>query len=148
MLDERTERLARRMARRPVVAGFAALLGTLAATPGEAAEEGRRKKCRSADEQTVKRHIRRAAKKYNQRYEAMLCVARCESNLDNCAVNKAGKSYGLFQFIRSTWDSTPFKDKNIYSAKWNAMATGWMWKQGRQNEWVCCDNRYGCNCRG
>ncbi|HEX5499345.1 MAG TPA: transglycosylase SLT domain-containing protein, partial [Thermomicrobiales bacterium] len=66
----------------------------------------------------------------------MLRVATCESNLDPYAVNPSG-SYGLFQFIRSTWQSTPYGDDDIFDPKANANAAGWMWEQGRQTEWVC-----------
>jgi soluble lytic murein transglycosylase-like protein len=66
----------------------------------------------------------------------MLRVARCESNLDPYAVNPSG-SYGLFQFIRSTWESTPYGDEDVFDPRANAMAAGWMWAEGRRSEWVC-----------
>lgn len=118
---------------------FAIAVGLLAgsAQGGEAAVLTAQAKCRTENEKKTRGYIKQAAKKYNQNYKDMLCVAQCESALDNCAVNKQGKSYGLFQFIRSTWDSTPFDKKDIFDAKWSAFATGWMWKEGRQNEWTC-----------
>ena len=64
-------------------------------------------------------------------------VARCESNLDPCAVNRSGPYYGLYQFLKSTWKTTPYKNDNIFDPKAQALATGWMWKQGRKNEWAC-----------
>jgi hypothetical protein len=67
----------------------------------------------------------------------MVRVARCESNLDPCAVNRAGPYYGLFQFLKSTWKSTPYGDEDIYDPKAQAMAAGWMWKKGRKDEWAC-----------
>ena len=94
----------------------------------------------------MRRAIRDASRRYNQKYRSMLCVAKCESSLDNCAVDPSRSYYGLFQFLPSTFDSTPFGRKDIFDPKWNAMAAGWMWKKGRQNEWACCDGRYGCNC--
>lgn len=80
--------------------------------------------------------IEDAADRYGQPREDMLRVARCESNLDPYAVNPSG-SYGLFQFVRSTWESTPFADKDIFDPVANANAAGWMWKEGRRSEWVC-----------
>ncbi|MFM9107559.1 MAG: SH3 domain-containing protein, partial [Chloroflexota bacterium] len=80
--------------------------------------------------------IEAAADRYHQPREDMLRVARCESNLDPYAVNPSG-SYGLFQFVRSTWESTPFADEDIFDPEANANAAGWMWKQGRRAEWVC-----------
>ena len=80
--------------------------------------------------------IYQAADRYGQSRDDMLRVATCESNLDPNAVNPSG-SYGLFQFIRSTWKSTPYGDQDIFDPKANANAAGWMWQQGRQSEWVC-----------
>lgn len=77
-----------------------------------------------------------AADRYGQPRADMLRVARCESVLDPNAVNPAG-SYGLFQFVPSTWASTPFAAEDIFDAYASANAAGWMWSVGRRNEWVC-----------
>lgn len=77
-----------------------------------------------------------AADRYGQPREDMLRVARCESNLDPNAVNPAG-SYGLFQFVPSTWASTPYAGYDIFDPWASANAAGWMWSQGRRGEWVC-----------
>ena len=84
----------------------------------------------------IVKYIYAAADRYGQSREDMLRVATCESNLDPYAVNPSG-SYGLFQFIRSTWKSTPYGSEDIFDPEANAMAAGWMWKQGRKSEWVC-----------
>ncbi|MCA9862769.1 MAG: transglycosylase SLT domain-containing protein [Thermomicrobiales bacterium] len=81
--------------------------------------------------------IASAAKKYGQSKNAMVRVARCESNLDPCAVNRSGPYYGLFQFLKSTWNKTPYGDQSIYDPKAQAMAAAWMWSEGRKNEWAC-----------
>jgi hypothetical protein len=81
--------------------------------------------------------IAKAAKKYNQSNNAMVRVARCESSLNPCAYSKSGPYYGLYQFLKSTWKTTPYKDKDIYDPEAQALATAWMWKQGRKNEWAC-----------
>jgi hypothetical protein len=67
----------------------------------------------------------------------MVRVARCESSLNPCAYSKSGPYYGLYQFLKSTWKTTPYKDKDIYDPEAQALATAWMWKQGRKNEWAC-----------
>lgn len=136
-----------RGSRRSVLSTLAAL-GWLRAAPREAeAEDHAKRRCNRASERSVKRAIRRASRKYNQSYKSMLCVAKCESSLNNCAVNRDGPYYGLFQFLKSTFDGTPYGDKNIFDPEANALATAWKWKRNQQNEWACCDRRYGCNCK-
>jgi hypothetical protein len=88
-------------------------------------------------EQEILGFIKKAAKEYGQSFKAMERVARCESTLDPCAYSKAGPYFGLYQFLKSTWKTTPYGDKNIYDPKAQAYAAGWMWKQGRKNEWAC-----------
>jgi len=84
----------------------------------------------------IVRIIYAAADRYGQSRSAMLRVAECESNLDPYAVNPSG-SYGLFQFIRSTWRSTPYGNRDIFDPEANANAAAWMWSEGRKSEWVC-----------
>jgi soluble lytic murein transglycosylase-like protein len=84
----------------------------------------------------IERFIVDAARRYGQDPDAMLRVARCESNLNAQAVNPAG-SYGLYQFVRATWESTPFADHDVFEAWANANAAAWMWAVGRRHEWVC-----------
>lgn len=62
--------------------------------------------------------------------------ARCESHLYRYAHNPSGAS-GLFQFLPSTWHSTPFGGYSIYDPYANALAAGWMHEHGRGGEWVC-----------
>ncbi len=91
-------------------------------------------------ERKIKRYIRRAAKKYKQSYRKMLCVAKCESNLTACAVGGSGqyKTYGLFQFLPSTWDWTPYHNRTIRNPRYNALAAGWMWKKyDPADHWTC-----------
>ncbi|MCC6313841.1 MAG: SH3 domain-containing protein [Thermomicrobiales bacterium] len=87
-------------------------------------------------ERQVIKIIYAAADTYGQDRADMLRVARCESGLDPYAVNPSG-SYGLFQFIRSTWKSTPYGQEDIFDPRANANAASWMWSQGRQAEWIC-----------
>jgi soluble lytic murein transglycosylase-like protein len=80
--------------------------------------------------------IRRAALRYRVSYQMLLRKARCESNLNPYARNPSGSS-GLFQFLPSTWATTPYAGRSIWSARWNALAAGWMHAAGRGGEWVC-----------
>jgi hypothetical protein len=62
--------------------------------------------------------------------------AACESHLWRYAHNPSGAS-GLYQFLPSTWRSTPFGRYSVYDPYANALAAGWMHAQGRGGEWVC-----------
>ncbi len=84
-----------------------------------------------------------AANRYGQSPEAMLAVARCESNLNPRAVNPisigaaGNNASGLFQFLPSTWRTTPYASHDIFDPWASANAAGWMWSVGRRGEWVC-----------
>lgn len=62
--------------------------------------------------------------------------ARCESGLSPYAHNGSEAS-GLFQFLPSTWGSTPYGRFSIWSAYANSLAAGWMHAHGRAGEWTC-----------
>ena len=166
MEDERFDRLARSLAQATTSRRLAARLvgaGAVAAVverieDGVALAGDRRRErcgdkrwirsCRSVSKARVRRYIRAAARRYNQPYKRMLCVAECESELVNCAVNAPGETYGLFQFKCGTWESTKYRNKDLWDPKWNAMAAAWMWSQGRENEWDCCCPKFKCRCPG
>lgn len=80
--------------------------------------------------------IRGAALTYGADEAWMRRVSWCESRWDRFAVNPSG-STGLFQFKRSTWATTPYAAKSIWSVKWQSLAAAWMNVQGRSGEWVC-----------
>jgi hypothetical protein len=63
--------------------------------------------------------------------------ARCESKLYRYAKNRHSKAAGLFQFLSSTWSSTPFHGFSVFDPYANALAAGWMHTHGRGGEWVC-----------
>ena len=82
--------------------------------------------------------IRRASLTHNVSYPMLLRKARCESTLNPYARN--GVHAGLFQFrvaAPSTWVTTPYADRDPYSAKWSSLAAAWMHRVGRGNEWAC-----------
>lgn len=100
--------------------------------------KGKDGRCKSRhSENEVLKFIAKAAKKYGQSKKAMERVARCESALDPCAVNRSGPYYGLYQFLKSTWKTTPYKNRSIWDPEAQALAAAWMWKQGRKDEWAC-----------
>ena len=78
-----------------------------------------------------------AADAYGQSRADMLRVATCESNLVPTAVNPSSNASGLFQFLPSTWATTPYASQNIFDPVASANAAGWMWDNGRRNEWEC-----------
>ena len=63
-------------------------------------------------------------------------VAACESGSSPFARNPSGAA-GLYQFLPSTWQTTPYAAFSIWSPYANAMAAGWMQAHGRGGEWVC-----------
>jgi hypothetical protein len=137
MNDRDMVRLARHIAakswRRRALGSF--LAGTLATVGGVAPFEAAARK--EWSERRIIRIVHEAADRYDQPRKAMVRVARCESNLDPYARNPAGPYLGLFQFLRSTWKTTPYRDEDIFDPKANAFAAAWMWKKGRRDEWAC-----------
>lgn len=63
-------------------------------------------------------------------------IPGCESGWDAGAYNPSGAS-GLYQFVPSTWASTPYGRHSVWYAKWNALGAAWMLTRNRANEWVC-----------
>jgi hypothetical protein len=63
--------------------------------------------------------------------------ARCESGYSARSYNSASGASGLFQFLWSTWRSTPFASFSVFDPYANALAAGWMEARGRGSEWVC-----------
>jgi len=65
-------------------------------------------------------------------------VAGCETGgtFNPRAYNSSGAS-GLFQFMPSTFASTPYAAFSIWSPYASAMAAGFMFAHGRGGEWAC-----------
>ena len=66
-------------------------------------------------------------------------VSRCETGgtFSPSAYNHSSGASGLFQFLPSTWASTPYARFSVKSAYASALAAGWMRSHGRAGEWVC-----------
>src|SRR4029077_9723820 len=69
--------------------------------------------------------------------EALWRKAACESGLNPHAPNLSSAATGLFQFLSSTWASTPYGRFDPNSPYANALAAGWMHANGRGGEWSC-----------
>ena len=67
----------------------------------------------------------------------LLRKAGCESHFWPYARNRSSGASGLFQFLPSTWRSTPFGGFSIWDPFAQSLAAGWMHRMGRGNEWSC-----------
>jgi hypothetical protein len=65
--------------------------------------------------------------------------ASCETGgtFNKFSRNLSSGAAGLFQFLPSTWRSTPYASMSIWDPVANALAAGWMHVHGRGGEWVC-----------
>jgi hypothetical protein len=86
---------------------------------------------------SVHRIISVAASAYGQSYRLLVNKAECESGLWPYARNPSSGASGLFQFLPSTWRTTPLAHQSIYDPFANALAAAWMHRVGRGGEWVC-----------
>lgn len=88
-----------------------------------------------------------AARRWHVSGAMLARKARCESTLNPYAVGFA-VHHGLFQFLPSTFQTTPYKVysgkdfkrrlfKRLYSARYNSLAAAWMHHVGRGGEWQC-----------
>ena len=71
--------------------------------------------------------------------QAALNVARCESGFNPGATNRSSAAAGVFQFLPSTWRTTPYAGSSPYNADANIRAAysvfvrdGYSWR-----EWSC-----------
>jgi len=71
--------------------------------------------------------------------DALWRKARCETGgtFSPNALNGSSGAAGLFQFLPSTWASTPYGRFSVFSPYANALAAGYMHAHGRGGEWVC-----------
>jgi SLT domain-containing protein len=53
------------------------------------------------------------------------------------SLNASSSASGLFQFLPSTWRTTPYGRFSVFSPYANALAAGWMHARGRGGEWEC-----------
>jgi len=115
---------------------YASYLGQGAAAPAAAAPSQSVAVAGASGTDWIVQIIYDAAARYGQSGEDMLRVARCESGLYPYAEGRLGE-LGIFQFMTSTWATTPYANFDIFDPWASANATGWMWANGRRAEWVC-----------
>jgi hypothetical protein len=92
---------------------------------------------RACNQGSVAGCIRRSALKWNVSHATMRRRAWCESRMNPGAYNRGSGASGLYQFLPSTWRTTPYRRRSVWRAKWNALAAGWMESVGRGGEWSC-----------
>jgi hypothetical protein len=65
--------------------------------------------------------------------------ASCETGgtFSRWSKNRHSSAAGLFQFLDTTWTSTPFGGFSVFDPYANALAAGWMHAHGRGGEWSC-----------
>lgn len=98
-----------------------------------------------AGDVTIQQSIDLAAIAYGVDATTLRRKASCESTGGNgYNPNAVGKPIfdgeiplGLFQFIPSTWRSTPYARFSPYNPLAASLAAGWMHANGRGGEWVC-----------
>ena len=64
-------------------------------------------------------------------------IIRHESQGNPNAKNRSSTASGLYQFLTSTWASTPYGRTSIWNPYAASLAAGWMHQQGRRCEWWC-----------
>ena len=84
---------------------------------------------------TARCFIRRAADHFHQSRSQAYAIAYRESRYNWHATNSSSGAAGLYQFMRSTWESTPYARYSPYHPRWAALAAMWMWKHGKQSHW-------------
>ena len=66
-----------------------------------------------------------------------LRVAKCESGYNPNAVNPYSGTEGLFQFMPSTWRSTPYGRQNVFDPWYNSLGAAWLYQRDGPGQWQC-----------
>ncbi len=90
------------------------------------------------DQYRVWIHEARLAYPYPQSENKMYRVMMCESGGDRFAIG-AGRWYGLFQYVPSTWRGSwnPYRAADIHDAHAQIFGTAAAWHRGMQSAWSC-----------
>jgi hypothetical protein len=125
----------RALAAAAVVAAPATITTSVAADCSNATclERVARKQCSSL---RFNRCLDRASLTYRVPKGWLYRVSWCESRWQQFARNASG-STSYFQFLPSTWATTRYRFRWIYSPRFQALAAAEMYRAGRASEWVC-----------
>lgn len=66
-----------------------------------------------------------------------LRVSSCESEYNPQAVNSSTGAAGLFQFLPSTWASSPYAASSPFDPTANAQAAAWLYQTSGPSQWQC-----------
>ena len=66
-----------------------------------------------------------------------LRVSSCESKYNPQAVNASTGAAGLFQFLPSTWASSPYAASSPFDPTANAKAAAWLYQTSGPAQWQC-----------
>jgi hypothetical protein len=64
-------------------------------------------------------------------------IAFCESTYNPNAVNAASGAQGLFQFLPTTWQGTPYASASPFDPRANAQAAAWLLQTYGPSQWEC-----------
>jgi hypothetical protein len=64
-------------------------------------------------------------------------IAFCESTYDPNAVNASSGAQGLFQFLPTTWQGTPYAAASPFDPRANAQAAAWLLQTYGPSQWEC-----------
>jgi LysM repeat protein len=64
-------------------------------------------------------------------------VAGCESHYNPYAVNRSSGASGVFQFLPSTWASSPYAGASVFDPGANAQAAAWLYQHAGPGQWEC-----------
>lgn len=78
-----------------------------------------------------------AATAYGVSADTLIRKGRCESGNWTAFTNASSGAAGPWQFLWSTWRTTPFGAFDPYDPLAAALGAAWMHANGRGGEWVC-----------
>jgi hypothetical protein len=78
-----------------------------------------------------------AATTYSVSQSTLERKARCESVNFTDFYNESSSASNVFQFLPSTWRTTPYARFSIFNPFAAVLAGAWMHREGRGGEWVC-----------
>jgi len=89
----------------------------------------------NASSNELKEYLALITEKYGLNYEELYKVVECESNWNVNAVGDDGRSFGLAQFLKTTFEEECNGD--YYNSYDQLKCMGEMWDRGMQRRWTC-----------